>query len=115
MHDPTTVGQASVNRLPVKKVDRAHIATEDAVADLLLVNRQTKILGKLKDAAGLTQAFADAGVDPMKPVIATCGSGVTAASIVLAATVLGAKDIALYDGSWAEWGSQADTPVVTGA
>jgi thiosulfate/3-mercaptopyruvate sulfurtransferase len=71
--------------------------------------------GKLKDAAGLTQAFADAGVDPMKPVIATCGSGVTAASIVLAATVLGAKDIALYDGSWAEWGSQADTPVVTGA
>lgn len=71
--------------------------------------------GHLKDEAGLKAAFADAGVDPTKPMIATCGSGITAASIVLAATVLGVKDAALYDGSWAEWGSQADTPVITGA
>ncbi len=71
--------------------------------------------GHLKDKAALKAAFADAGVDPLKPLVASCGSGITAACIVLAATVLGADDPGLYDGSWAEWGAQPDTPIVTDA
>ncbi len=70
--------------------------------------------GYLKTLDGLRTALADAGIDPDKRVVATCGSGVTAAVIVLALASLGAEDAQLYDGSWAEWGGRADTPVVTG-
>ncbi|MCA0274841.1 MAG: 3-mercaptopyruvate sulfurtransferase [Proteobacteria bacterium] len=56
----------------------------------------------------------DAGLDLSKPVVTTCGSGVTAAVITLALQSLGHGDVRLYDGSWTEWGGQSDTPVVTG-
>jgi thiosulfate/3-mercaptopyruvate sulfurtransferase len=70
--------------------------------------------GQLKPLAYLKQALEDAGVDLGKPVITTCGSGVTAAVITLALQSLGHREHRLYDGSWSEWGGRADTPIETG-
>lgn len=70
--------------------------------------------GTLKPADGIGAVFAAAGVDVSKPVITSCGSGVTAAILSLGLTLAGARNHALYDGSWTEWGGTADNPVVTG-
>lgn len=67
--------------------------------------------GKLKPEAELQTLFADAGVDITQPVVASCGSGVTAVVVILALTALGARDVTLYDGSWGEWGSRDDLPI----
>ena len=68
--------------------------------------------GQLKPAAELRDVFAQQGVDLEQPIIGSCGSGVTAVVVLLALTSLGVKDLALYDGSWGEWGSRNDLPVV---
>ena len=68
--------------------------------------------GTLKDNAKLKAVFAAAGVDLNKPVIATCGSGVTANIVTLALTRLGHTDHSIYDGSWCEWGMPSDLKVV---
>jgi thiosulfate/3-mercaptopyruvate sulfurtransferase len=70
--------------------------------------------GRLKSADALKAAFAEHKVDLGKPVITSCGSGVSAAILALAVEEAGGKVEGLYDGSWAEWGSREDTPVVTG-
>lgn len=62
----------------------------------------------------LRERLEAAGVDLSRPVVTSCGSGVTAAVITLALQSLGHGDNRLYDGSWTEWGGLADTPVVTG-
>lgn len=68
----------------------------------------------LQPAETLRTLFSAAGVDGNKPVITSCGSGVTAAVLLLGMEVAGLPEGALYDGSWTEWGSRADTPKATG-
>lgn len=70
--------------------------------------------GTLKRDDDLRRTFAEKGVDLRAPIITSCGSGVTAAILMLALAQLGAADTALYDGSWAEWGGRSDSEVVTG-
>jgi thiosulfate/3-mercaptopyruvate sulfurtransferase len=70
--------------------------------------------GTMKDTAGLQAAFDAAGADLTKPVIASCGSGVTAAVICLGLERLGHDRHAIYDGSWSEWGMYNDLKVATG-
>jgi thiosulfate/3-mercaptopyruvate sulfurtransferase len=71
--------------------------------------------GTWKQGEALRAAFDEAGVDLEKPMITTCGSGMTAAAVLFGARLLGKKDIALYDGSWSEWGLDPDTPKASGA
>ena len=69
--------------------------------------------GTFKDKAGLKAAFESAGVDLGQPVTTSCGSGITASVLLFALSLLGKDDTALYDGSWSEWGADADTPKAT--
>ncbi|QRG80284.1 3-mercaptopyruvate sulfurtransferase [Citrobacter sp. R56] len=67
--------------------------------------------GELKTTDELDTIFFSHGVSFDRPIIASCGSGVTAAVVVLALTTLGVQNVALYDGAWSEWGARADLPV----
>lgn len=70
--------------------------------------------GSLRPPTEIAGVFAQAGVDLDKPIITTCGSGVTAAIVTLALAEAGKTGVRLYDGSWSEWGARADLPAATG-
>jgi thiosulfate/3-mercaptopyruvate sulfurtransferase len=69
--------------------------------------------GTLKPPRDIRAAFERAGVDLSQPVVTSCGSGITAAILSLGLALIGHNDNALYDGSWAEWGSDQTLPVET--
>jgi thiosulfate/3-mercaptopyruvate sulfurtransferase len=70
--------------------------------------------GRFKSLPDLRKTIEDAGIDLSRPVVTSCGSGITAAIITLSLASLGHTDNTLYDGSWTEWGGRSDTPVVSG-
>ena len=71
--------------------------------------------GTLKPDGELAAQFLSAGVDPHSAFVATCGSGVTATSLLFAARRLGGRDARLYDGSWSDYGADPATPKASGS
>jgi thiosulfate/3-mercaptopyruvate sulfurtransferase len=69
--------------------------------------------GTLLPANELVEVLEDAGVDLTKPIVTTCGSGVSACAVAFALHLIGHREVAVYDGSWAEWGALPDTPIET--
>jgi thiosulfate/3-mercaptopyruvate sulfurtransferase len=70
--------------------------------------------GAMKSLDALRQAFTGSGVDLTKPIVTSCGSGVSALVLTLALYRLGVRGTALYDGSWSEWGLPDGPPIATG-
>ena len=70
--------------------------------------------GTLLPADQLRRRIEAAGVDPSRPVVATCGSGVSACALIFALHLIGHDRVALYDGAWTEWAGRPDTPIATG-
>ena len=92
---------------PFKKLGHIPNATNIPWADL--IDPET---GEFIAANALAKRFAAAGIDLDRPIVTTCASGIISCAAALGLYLLGRKDVAVYDGSWAEWGLAEDTPAV---
>jgi thiosulfate/3-mercaptopyruvate sulfurtransferase len=90
---------------------QGHIPGSLNLDHVLLVDPATGLLRRPEE---LSLLFAEAGIDPKQPVVTSCGSGITACVLALGLHLTGHKDVAVYDGSWAEWGLPDGPPIETG-
>jgi thiosulfate/3-mercaptopyruvate sulfurtransferase len=100
---------AGIEPEPRTGVRSGHVPKARSVPFGKLVNPD----GTMKSVPEIEAAFSEAGIEPSKPIIAYCGSGVTAAVLALGLSVAGHEEHAVYDGSWAEWGSVDELPIET--
>ena len=96
---------------PRPELRKGHVPESANVPFLTLYDTESMTL---KDADGIMKAFHAGGVDFSKPLISSCGSGVTACVLALGAYLVGKPMIPIYDGSWTEWGGSRETPIETG-
>jgi thiosulfate/3-mercaptopyruvate sulfurtransferase len=93
---------------------RAGVASGHIPGSINVPSSAVVVDGKLASPEQIKKTFDDAGFDPDKPAITSCGSGVSAAILWLALEAIGKKPAALYDGSWSEWGTNPSMPKATG-
>ncbi|MRG73531.1 3-mercaptopyruvate sulfurtransferase [Alphaproteobacteria bacterium HT1-32] len=94
---------------PRKELRSGHIPKSLSLPYDQLIDPATQ---KMLPAGELEKRIADAGIDPNRPIVATCGSGVTACVPALALYLLGHRNVAIYDGSWTEWAGRPDSPIL---